>query len=688
MPVVSKIQNGFTAGELDPKLRARTDIGQYYNGAAKLRNVFVVPQGAAIRRPGLEYVAKLPSGNIQLIPFIFSETDHYLCVLTTNLMTIYKGGEVMDTVACVITDTQVGEVTFTQSYDTLLLFHRDFTPKAFIRTTETSWSTGNWVLNNVPSHNIRVTTTKVLTVVDSADSVIDFSAWADGDTNVGAKFSTSGAAFADTDVGSYIRGASGGYARITAYTDTTHIVCTILAAFTNSDAGATETTTLIAGDWSIEDLSWSATAGYPQCGTFFQGRLWLASTAAQPNTVWASKTNYETDFQSWLPQYDDSGIELTSGGGVQSEFKQLHGGQHLTLMADNGQYYVPISNAEAITPTNSSITRNSAYGTHRGLPLMEVDGNLLYVRQGGGSLIEAAYTFAQGSYINTDLSLLSSHLLNDPRAIAYRKQVNTSESDYILVVNGDGTLAVLCTLRVQNVTAWTLCQTEGKFVAVGVDGGTMYFAVDRTIGGIPTRCLEKFNYEALLDSAVVNQVDALTSDSTALTYDGVPITYRTTGVTTLTHCEHLNGETVSIVEDNTIQTSQTVVGGSITLSRAGNDIQAGLSFPIVDTDSDSIVYVETMPIEADTATGTTVGQKKRVIEATVMLNETSHCEIMKNKVTIRRIGIDPLDNPVPKRSSNITVSGLLGWADEVNISVGQTLSLPFQLLGLAYKVRI
>jgi len=319
MPVVSKIQNGFTAGELDPKLRARTDIGQYYNGAAKLRNVFVVPQGAAIRRPGLEYVAKLPSGNIQLIPFIFSETDHYLCVLTTNLMTIYKGGEVMDTVACVITDTQVGEVTFTQSYDTLLLFHRDFTPKAFIRSSETSWSTGNWVLNNVPSHNIRVTTTKVLTVVDSADTVIDFSSWADGDTNVGAKFSVSGAAFAATDVGSYIRGASGGYARITAYTDTTHIVCTILAAFTNSDAGATETTTLIAGDWSIEDLSWSATAGYPQCGTFFQGRLWLASTAAQPNTVWASKTNYETDFQSWLPQYDDSGIELTSGGGVQSE---------------------------------------------------------------------------------------------------------------------------------------------------------------------------------------------------------------------------------------------------------------------------------------------------------------------------------------------------------------------------------
>ena len=59
MPVVSRIQNGWTSGELDPKLRARTDVASYYSGAAKIRNALVIPQGAVKRRPGLEYLTTL-----------------------------------------------------------------------------------------------------------------------------------------------------------------------------------------------------------------------------------------------------------------------------------------------------------------------------------------------------------------------------------------------------------------------------------------------------------------------------------------------------------------------------------------------------------------------------------------------------------------------------------------------------
>jgi len=712
MPVVSKIQNGFTAGELDPKLRARTDIGQYYNGAAKMRNVLVIPQGAAVRRPGLEYVGKLPSGNIKFIPFVFSETDHYLCVLTTNLLTIYKGGEVMDTVVCTVSDTQVSEVTWAQSYDTLLIFHEDFVITSFLRASETSWSTAAWPVINTPTYANRSVQSTTLTIVDSADAELDWSAWTTGNTNAGVKFGSSGTPFVAGDVGSYIRGSAGGYAKITAYTDTANVVGTVVAPFTNTIDGETTNTVLTATDWNVEDPSWSSTNGYPRCGTFFQGRLWVAGTTAQPNTIWASKTNQETDFQSWIPSYDDSGMEITAGGGVMSNFKQLHSGQHLVAMADNGQYYIPISKSEPVTPTNASLIRNSSYGVEGTTPIVEVDGNLLFLKQGGQSLVESSYNFANGSYVNTDLSLLSSHLLDSPIAMAYRKQTSTNESDYILVVNSDGTLAVLCTLRVQNVTAWTLCETEGDFIATGVDDSVMYFAVDRVIGGVSVRCLEKFNFDALLDSAVVDQYDTLTTDGTTMTYDGVPLVYRTgepyqlttdtedmtydgtdltygeQGVTTFTHLGHLNNQEVQIVIDNTVQTAQPVVDGSLTLAKTANRVQAGLQFPIVDEDSDSIVYVETMPIEAEDASGSSVGRKKRVVEATVMLYDTSSCEIKKNKVTIRKIGVDPLDAPVPKRSTNITVSGLLGWDDEIEISVGQTLALPFQLLGLAYKVRI
>lgn len=57
MADVSKtVQFRFTRGELNPKLDGRADIEQYYSSAEKIENAFIIPQGGAIRRPGLAYL--------------------------------------------------------------------------------------------------------------------------------------------------------------------------------------------------------------------------------------------------------------------------------------------------------------------------------------------------------------------------------------------------------------------------------------------------------------------------------------------------------------------------------------------------------------------------------------------------------------------------------------------------------
>lgn len=708
MPVVSKLQSGFTSGELDPQLRSRTDVAAYYNGAAKLRNVLVIPQGAVKRRPGLEFITTVPTGSIQMIPFEFSKMEHYLCILTTNLLTIYKNGQVMDTVTCTVTDKQVSECTWAQSYDTLLIFHKDFAPKAFIRATETSWSTAAWTLVNIPTRNFGSPIQQTLNVQNASSVNINFALWISGNYQVSCRFTAGAATFVAGDVGRYIR-AGTGYAKITAVTTNVLALATILTPFKNNTA--TGYTDYAAGEWVIEDEVWSATKGYPACGTFFQGRLYMANTTNLPNTLWGSKVNNENDFESWMPEYDDNGIEVTAGGGLMSNFNRLHSGQHLVALADNGEYYVPSSKNSPVTPTNASLVRNSSNGSMN-LPTFEINGAIVYMRAGGRSLIESKYNFADGSYVNKDLSLLSTHLLNNPMSMSFRKQTNTDEADYVLVVNGDGTLSVLCTLRVQEVTAWTKCETRGKFIATAVDNKDMYFIVDRLIGGIPKRCLEKFNSDLLVDCGVTNPAINLTSDGSQMTYDslnmtyyssyqalltsdyeqlsydGVDLTYGRGGYDTIFNASHLDGQSVQIIIDNTLQPVQTVADGTVTLEHSAYDVQLGINFPIVDRDSGSQVYIETMPIEVDRVEGSSVGKKKRVIEATVMLYETSHCEIQKNKVIMRRIGIDPLDTALPKRTENLTIQGLLGWDNEITVSVGQTLPLPMQLLGLAYKVRV
>lgn len=58
MPRIRHIQQRTTIGELDPKLKGRTDIDQYYGALEKALNVLPIAQGGFRRRPGLEYIDK------------------------------------------------------------------------------------------------------------------------------------------------------------------------------------------------------------------------------------------------------------------------------------------------------------------------------------------------------------------------------------------------------------------------------------------------------------------------------------------------------------------------------------------------------------------------------------------------------------------------------------------------------
>ena len=52
------IQTNFTTGEVDPLLKSRIDINQYYNALDQARNVLIQPQGGIERRPGLQFILR------------------------------------------------------------------------------------------------------------------------------------------------------------------------------------------------------------------------------------------------------------------------------------------------------------------------------------------------------------------------------------------------------------------------------------------------------------------------------------------------------------------------------------------------------------------------------------------------------------------------------------------------------
>ena len=101
MSRIIQIQNDFTAGELDPKLRARTDIDQYGSGLSTAKNVTIQPQGGAKRRDGTKFVAELDSGAgsaVRMVPFEFSLTESYMIVFTPGKMYVLKDGVLIENI--------------------------------------------------------------------------------------------------------------------------------------------------------------------------------------------------------------------------------------------------------------------------------------------------------------------------------------------------------------------------------------------------------------------------------------------------------------------------------------------------------------------------------------------------------------------------------------------------------------
>lgn len=84
----------FNAGELSPKLDARMDLDKYSSGCRILENAFVEPYGAAVRRPGTEYIASTKSAGTKarLISFNFSTTTSYLLEVGVGYMRFYSNG--------------------------------------------------------------------------------------------------------------------------------------------------------------------------------------------------------------------------------------------------------------------------------------------------------------------------------------------------------------------------------------------------------------------------------------------------------------------------------------------------------------------------------------------------------------------------------------------------------------------
>jgi hypothetical protein len=125
-----------------------------------------------------------------------------------------------------------------------------------------------------------------------------------------------------------------------------------------------------------------------------------------------------------------------------------------------------------------------------------------------------------------------------------------------------------------------------------------------------------------------------------------------------------------------------VSGYSVTLPRQALDVEVGLPFDVT---------VQTVPVEPRDQSGSLIGRRSRIHKITARVLDTGYFTVNGHPAVVRGVGtapVAPLDSPPPIVTGDVTLRGLLGWKERHEIVITQPTPQPFELLGLAYDMRL
>ncbi len=630
MTRIREIKTTFTAGEVNKELLGRGDLRAYENGALTLQNVFIKPTGGVTRRAGLGFI-DTTAGDGKLIAFEFNTEQTYLLVITDAQIDVYASGVLEDTIAAPWSAAQIPQLAWTQSADTLLMVHPDVPPKKLTRSAGGTWSLTDWEFfadGNIVQQPYFKFAASDVTITPSG-------------TSGSITLTASASVFEEEHEGTRLR-VGGKEVEITDFDSPTVVTVTVIQTLSGTSATI---------DW--QEQAFSAVRGYPASVAFHQDRLVIGGSRDLPNRLWLSKSGdlFNFDLGTGL---DDEAIEFAILSDQVNAIRGIFSGRHLQVFTSGAEWMVT---GDPLTPTSVQIRRQTRVGSvvERHIPPVNVDGATLYVARNRQEIHEFLYTDVEQAYQSTDLSLLSRHIIGTPVDQDYDQKRRL-----LFIIRNDGNFATLTVFRSEQVSAWTLHDTQGDVKSVAVVGDEVYMLVARN--GAYT--IELFDENLNLDSALSGETETPTASWSGL--------------------DHLEGLEVAIVADGVLQASKTVSSGAVTLDEAASAVEIGLPYTHI---------IE--PLPPSDVGGAGGGRRIRLIEAIFRLQDTAALKLDVGRglhdIALCQIGEDPiLDAPLPLVSGDIRVRAL-GWQADGQKPlwrIEQSAPLPFTLLSVTTQLKV
>lgn len=436
------------------------------------------------------------------------------------------------------------------------------------------------------------------------------------------------------------------------------------------------------GTTPIDEDVWSATRGYPSTCTFFQSRLWFGGSPSNPNSVWASKINSYFDFDIGTGQAD-YGIFDTLDTEQYNQITNIFPGRNLMVFTTGSEFY---QTAPLITPETSAWKRSTGYGSKRIRPVL-VDGAVLFVDLIGRTVRSAVYQFQEDAFIAPSISVPSEHLIKDVVSIDAVKGTNIDVSDFVYIINADGTMAVLNTLRHQGTEGWTEWTTfegdvPGGFIDVVAVNNIVYFMCKRQ----GEYHLEYMNEGTTTDHNSFAQGQA--PETFNVVYNGDNVVHLGDNIV---FTDHGTGSPITEIDtkqsivmaqltykmllDHSVMDD--TIGGVVTLPRPAYDVEVGLDVPL---------KIVTMPLNVNAQDGAALNDRKRVIRVMMNVRDALGVYANTNYSPDRKftVVLDKATEPF----TGLKELYLLGYNRSTQLEIYQEDPLPLKLLSLGWELEI
>lgn len=727
---IIQFQTNFSVGELDPLIRARTDLQQYQNALEEATNIIIQPQGGFRRRDGTQFVYDFGSSftDFKVIPFEFSVDDSYLLVFVTQRIYIFKAGVLQANIngsgndylaATDITTAMLDEINYTQAVDTLILCHEDLQTKRLVRNGDTSWTLENLPLTNLPQYpygfdthmpDFTITpsaTAGNITITASAATTETGTAQAGAADTITVKAASSYTD--DQPNGMFITLTSG-----TGSGQTRHVedfvastkVLTVYPAWTTAPDATT--------GYKVEPFAPAAVGEYAQVtSTFGRARYveFVSSTVMKAVVEvpffdtgailageWESEHGYEdvwSNTRGWPKSATFHEARLYFGGS-KSRPNTVWGSGVINYFDFNPGTGLDDESVEATINTNQLNTIVNLFSGND-FRIFTTGGEFVVLQTSNEPITPSTFFVRPQTRLGAragipieDLNGASVFIQRQGKSLNVFQFGDSTASYQIQNISALSSHLLKNPIDMAARRAASTDESDRLFVVNGDDGSLAVYSI--LVGQnviAPSRYVTDGSFIAIgvevadvyvIVKRTVNGANnyMLEKFDPDLTLDSV----KSGGAASSVTMNQLQGKTVQIVRDGVIEPEQVVPASPYTItfaSAATSSFEVGLNYTVT---------ARTMPAEPVLSSGSVQGFKKRIIQVDAIINNTQAMTINNKQISFRNFGEDVLDSAVQPFTGIKTVHGLLGYSGTGQITITQTVPLKMIVLGLEYRLSV